>query len=231
MRLKRSMTMFRLRCLICSTLLIIPFTGNADIYKYRDADGRLTFVDDQGKIPSQFRHDVTTITEAKVPLGENGSLGKENLSASVPFAGTDTKAPSPAKRDLRQQQTPVEIRDNGVFIPAEVSMGNRVVKLSLLLDTGATTTVFHRNSLARLDLPSGKSYEARVAGGGTVKSQRIKFRQIRIGPFEEKTIYAMVIDNKGQELPFDGMLGMDFLKSHPYHIDFDNQVINWHLGD
>jgi predicted aspartyl protease len=110
-------------------------------------------------------------------------------------------------------------------------MGNRVVKLSLLLDTGATVTVFHREALAELDLLNGKKFNARVAGGGTVRSERISFRYISIGPFQIRKTYAMVINTNGQALPFDGMLGMDFLKSHPYQIEFQNKVINWNFVD
>ena len=51
--------------LTCSILLALPFGSLADIYKYRDANGRLTFVDDESKIPSQFRDNATTMTEAE----------------------------------------------------------------------------------------------------------------------------------------------------------------------
>jgi predicted aspartyl protease len=158
-------------------------------------------------------------------------LDAEKEAPTASFA-TQSKVDSTAeKKALREHQTPVEIRGNRVLVPVEVAMGNRVAQLSLLLDTGATTTVLHRESLAGLDLPSGKSFKARVAGGGTVKSEKIRFRHIDIGPFREEKVYAMVINLQGQELSFDGMLGMDFLKAHPYQIDFQNQLINWEPVD
>ena len=53
--------------LICSIILTIPLVVLADIYKYRDADGRLNFVDDESKIPPEFRNSMTSISEAEDP--------------------------------------------------------------------------------------------------------------------------------------------------------------------
>ena len=54
--------------LLCSLILTLPVDGLTEIYKYRDANGRLTFVDDESKVPAQFRDDMSSISEANDSL-------------------------------------------------------------------------------------------------------------------------------------------------------------------
>ncbi len=210
-------------------LLISPAAGNAEIFKYRDENDRLTFVDDISKVPAQFREQATRMREASAPPQAKSPAGK----AADSFEAIETQPPEVIGEETKNTgyQTIVRIQGNRVLVPVKVALGNRVAKLHLLLDTGASTTVFHRQALASFDLPSGKLYQAKVAGGGTVPSEKIRFQRIEIGPFRQNMSFAMVIDHKGQDLPFDGMLGMDFLRDHPYSIDFSKGILTWQLSD
>ena len=210
---------------LCGTLCYSPATSLAEIFKYRDESGQLTFVDDKSKIPPQFLDAAVKINESPTAPAVENVYAEHNRPLQQVVAEQQEITRNPV--DLKHHQTAVRILGNRVLVPAKVAMGNRVANLNLLLDTGATVTVLHRKSLVALDLPSGKRYNARVAGGGVVSSEKILFRHIDIGPFRESRPFAMVIDPQGPTLPFDGMLGMDFLRTHPYTIDYDKELITW----
>lgn len=219
-------TLFR-TLIIFSLTLAIPIASVAGIYKYRDANGRLNFVDDESRIPAEFRKDKTSISGSQETLTVYTTKDDKKESTPPPLVETEVADTTATKKKIREHQTPVVVKGNRVLVPVEFAIGNRVVKLSLLLDTGATSTVLHRQSLTKLELPAGKKFMAQIAGGGTVSSERVKFRHIKVGPFRIKKTSAMVIDFKGRNQGFDGMLGMDFLKGHPYQVDYQKSVINW----
>lgn len=220
------MRVFAAVLLLFSLTLTFPGTGDTGIYKYRDENGRLVFVDEEHKIPAEFREQVISIEEAPDPpvVDNRKDTSQDSESSSVYDELLERIA---EEEELEEYQTPVIIEKNRILVPVDVSLGARTVSLDLLLDTGATRTVFHRRALDELDLPNGKSYKARVAGGGIVNSKKIQFRKIKVGPFEISKAKAMVINLEGRKVPFDGMLGMDFLKHHPYQIDFENKLIVW----
>jgi hypothetical protein len=130
-----------------------------------------------------------------------------------------------AKRNSRI--TPVKVYGNQVLVPVEISDGNRQISARLLLDTGASQTVFHRRTVASLRKKYlGKGW-SRLAGGQLIATEKVRLAALQVGPhaWETPTVYLIELSDTGA--PFDGLLGMDFLRNHPYRIDFQQQLIHW----
>lgn len=134
-----------------------------------------------------------------------------------------------AKRTSRT--TPVKVYGNQVLVPVEISDGHRQITARLLLDTGASQTVFHRRVVDPLQMKSmGKGW-AQLAGGQFIATERVRLDSLVIGPYTWEAPAVSLIEVTGSALQFDGLLGMDFLKKHHYRIDFQQQLIHWQATD
>ena len=215
--------------LICSLILTIPVAGMTGIYKYRDANGQLHFVDDESRVPAEFRDDMTSISESQESLTGYGSQNNRPKSVATPLLEQKKPDSRATKKKRRAHQTPVEIKGNRVLVPVEVAYGNRTTRLNLLLDTGASRTLFHSKALARLDIDAeeGVTTYGVGVGGYRIKTRMIEFRSITVGPFKADDAQAFVIDHRNSRVAYDGLLGMDFLRYLSYEIDYENQTIHW----
>jgi len=127
--------------------------------------------------------------------------------------------------------TPVKIYGNQVLVPVEINDGNRRISARLLLDTGASQTVFHRQTIASLQTKFlGKGW-SRLAGGQLIATEKVRLASLQIGPHTWETPAVYLIEISDSDAPFDGLLGMDFLRKHPYRIDFQQQLIHWQPAD
>lgn len=125
--------------------------------------------------------------------------------------------------------TRVTIDHNLVLVPVTLHHGQQTAEVLLALDTGAAITVINSTVAARLGIrldraPSGRF---QVVGGGTIKASAVRLNRISAGPHSRKDMIVGVINQQGPAMPFDGLLGMDFLRDLRYHIDFKNRQILW----
>lgn len=125
--------------------------------------------------------------------------------------------------------TRITIEHNLVLVPATLYYGQQTAEVLLGLDTGASITVINSSVASRLGIrldgaPSGKF---QVVGGGMVRASATRLTRVSVGPHSRKSMVVAVINQQGPTVPFDGLLGMDFLQNLHYHVDFKNKVILW----
>lgn len=151
---------------------------------------------------------------------------------------------SPAERRSLQQKvvdseiaqresltTPVQVHGNQVLVPVKISDGYRQISVRLLLDTGASQTVFHRATVASLRRKFLGQGWSRLAGGQLIATEKVRLASLQVGPYTWKTPAVTLIEISDADVPFEGLLGMDFLRNHPYRIDFQQQLIHWQPAD
>ncbi len=209
-----------MRALVLAILVCYSGLASAEIFHYIDDKGRKVYVNRESQIPHQYRERVETRQEKS---GGQAAAQDPQMSAIRHELST-----SLAKLDkaIDELSTPVKVEGNQVIVPVRAVYGNRSVNTRMLLDTGASGTVFHRDALEGLNGATYKAGQARVASGEMIEVQGINLDRVEIGPFKIGTTRAMVIDPVSGA-GHDGLLGMDFLRQVDYRIDFENQRILW----
>ena len=81
-----------------------------------------------------------------------------------------------------QKETKVIIKGNRVLVPVRLAYRGRQVEALLLLDTGASITMLHRNIADKLNIGNTQKAIITVVGGSTINADVAKLDHVKVGP-------------------------------------------------
>ena len=234
-------------------LISYPPVIQGAFYKYIDENGNIHFVDQKAKIPDKYRKELTVYPEKYDNLPEEE---RERLIERDRRAIEEKRRLQREKKEeeklLREQaekerielekkrkeeelaeqtiETKVAIAGNQVLVPVRLSYNDKEVQARLLLDTGASTVLLHEDLAKQLIIGETRRAVGYVAGGESITADFTKLDYLIAGPYKMENITVAIVKQNGPQVPFQGLLGMNFLRGLSYSVDFEKQVLRWDLS-
>ncbi|WP_317932475.1 retroviral-like aspartic protease family protein [Halioxenophilus sp. WMMB6] len=126
-----------------------------------------------------------------------------------------SRARSPARTQLL-----LEADGNHLRVPVTFADGSRRL---LLLDTGATLSVLSHSQLASLDDKTFLRQATLNTAAGPTQADIYRLTSVQLGPYQLAEVEFAVLPD--EQLPADGLLGMNVLNRFLFHIDPEQKLL------
>jgi predicted aspartyl protease len=214
---------------VAALALLLTLPAAADFYRYTDAEGQMHYVDDPRHIPDSrldtmrvYKEEQNGVSPADTGQDKRRRQTEDAAAVSIDADAKGRSSPTPAV-----VESPVIVRGNQVLVPVEVGHLGRKTQTNLLLDTGASFTILHQRAARRIMLVGWETREAVVVGGSRIPIRIAEADYIRIGPYRITNPQIAIIQHRGHDQGYHGLLGMDILRALDYTLDVNRGVIVW----
>ena len=180
--------------------------------------------------PTTLQSDIIPIDLQTQPVGiakqQPGTISSWNDKNGQKHYTNTTPQDALGQGSTNDRETPVLIENNQVLVPVVIGHKGRSVKAYFLLDTGCTTTLLHQTITERIQPDITNTGTSTVADGRKIDTNFCRVDFIQVGPFTENN-FTTTMNYVAGENKYHGLLGMEFLKKHPFQIDTQRRVILW----
>jgi clan AA aspartic protease (TIGR02281 family) len=188
--------------------LLLTTASAAEIYKWKDQQGRLHFAQDLSQVPPQYRAQAESGAQAK-PSRPKIQRYESAPAAKSPRARTRGSSLSKESTVYRVKVTP-----SGNSMIVNVRLNDDVIA-PFVIDTGATDVVIPVGVAKKLgvNLDTARTQQYRTANG-LVESEVIVLESVDLGGARIQNVPASV--SKSMSI---GLLGLSYFNHFRYNVD------------